>query len=114
MVFIGSSVGLMSTRDEQETGEPILLTFKQTHQSLGVSRSTLYRLLAEGKVRPISRVGSGKGRMRFDAKEVHDYLIGAYHEPVHTEPELPSDTLPTPAPVRGRRSRSRWQASESA
>lgn len=106
----------MSRRVVLAEDEPILLTVKESQESLGVSRATFYRLVASGKIVPTTRRGGGRGRMFFDANDIHAYLLGTYHEPVppdpEPEPEVAPEPPPSPAPVR--RSRSAWQTGDLA
>jgi excisionase family DNA binding protein len=56
------------------------LNTDQTQKYLGISRTALYRLTAEGKI-PYTKVG---GRRRFQISDLDKYLEGEYHA------ELPS------------------------
>jgi excisionase family DNA binding protein len=64
------------------------VTVRQAAQRLEVSASTVYALVASGKLR-CSRIGLGRGVIRITEDQLSDYLRGAEPSPPPTAPVRP-------------------------
>jgi excisionase family DNA binding protein len=64
------------------------VTVRQAAQRLEVSASTVYALVASGKLR-CSRIGLGRGVIRISEDQLNDYLLSAEPSPPPTTPVRP-------------------------
>ncbi len=61
-------------RTHSDNGSESLLSVKEAADRLGVSRTTLYRLVASGDLKSM-RVGARRGAVRIAPDALHDYVV---------------------------------------
>ena len=61
----------MGSQPERDVGEPMLLTYKEAARKIGISLSTLYKLLRAGEIRKLE---VGPNTMRITTTECREYV----------------------------------------
>ena len=65
--------------------DPVLLTVREVAKVLQVSIASVYAIVAEGRI-ACHRVGTGRGSIRIEEKDLDDYLLACRTERAEKAP----------------------------
>lgn len=76
----------------EKCGERIFLTVRDVARVLQVSIASVYAIVAEGKI-ACHRVGSGRGSIRFEERDLEEYLSSCRMEKAEEPKRTPRPRL---------------------